>query len=79
MRWGKRKPVAADDKRPRCRQEVRRGSGFEICNRLARTWSVTHQSNDLGELDCCQNHCDALRERGFTLVVVDRRKKKVNA
>jgi hypothetical protein len=79
MMWGKVRPVRDSDNRLRCPLEVKRKGRHERCTRLAREWSVSHQGTSLGDVVCCQAHADSFIERGFTVAVIDRRKKKESA
>lgn len=79
MMWGKVRPVKDEDKRTRCPLEVKRRGHYERCSRLARKWATSHQGTNLGEVICCQAHADSLRERGFTVIPIDRRKRQGDA
>jgi hypothetical protein len=76
MRWGFRpKNISPEDKRARCEASVTRKGKNEKCLRLARLTHVSYCGDVNGDHFLCNNHRAAWEKRGFTVTLVDRRKK----
>jgi hypothetical protein len=65
----------------RCKIYVQRQGELVPCDRPARKYGqqVSAFWNDgelldLGSIDCCLNHADALRRQNLTLTLIDRRR-----
>lgn len=76
MRWGKHpREVKPDDKRLRCTAFVSRDNAQVPCQRLAKHYRVLYKGSVLQVIDLCPNHCSVMEQIGFSVELVEQKRK----